>query len=362
MKYRAAIDLGNQNTSHSLLAHAVIDHIASGGRVLDVGCAAGDLGAALTERGYTVVGIEGDAERAEMASRRLARVAMANLDRDDLPSILDGEEPFDAIIFGDVLEHLYDPAHVLARVKNLLNSSGKVLASIPNVAHGSVRLALLQGRWAYTDEGLLDRTHIRFFTMSSVQTLFDEAGLVIDKLSATVADPLATEIEIDEQSLPNDVVEWVRDEDGAFDYQYIVQAHWAADDGAADSDFSGTVHRPDPLPRLVDVHTSFHEDAGHGNKQGPATRNYAIRLEAELDEARNVIRQRDDDLHQVRTELIETHVHLAAAIADGQAAHRRLHDALVALEEERRSKADPNASLPRRVFSRVAEKLRKAKL
>jgi O-antigen biosynthesis protein len=91
-------------------------------------------------------------------------------------------ERFDVIAFGDVLEHLRDPEGVLVKMCRLLSSEGYVVASIPNVAHRSVRLSLLFGEFNYSDAGLLDRTHLRFFTRKTVELMVVEAGFRIAEM------------------------------------------------------------------------------------------------------------------------------------------------------------------------------------
>lgn len=346
MKYRTDVSLENRNSSQAALARSVVDGFPTPARVLDVGCAAGDLGAALVGRGYEVVGVEGDEELAAVASPRLTEVAVADIDGAPLGDVVSG--PFDAILFGDVLEHLLRPERVLASAVPLLSERGCVVASIPNIAHGSVRLALLQGRWKYTNEGLLDRTHLRFFTLDSIVDLFAGAGLTIDDVQATVLDPLAAGVEIDDESLPGDIVEWVRDQDGAYDFQYIVRAHHTApEDGEVRRDHE--VRRLIPLPRPDDAHTQRRRDIERARTVATAkadqlaqlederaailvVKDYAVGQEAELGRLRYQVRAQADDLHQVRTELIETHRHLAEAIADDQAAHARLREVTESLQ------------------------------
>jgi hypothetical protein len=92
---------------------------------------------------------------------------------DDLPAT----EPFDCIVFNDVLEHMIDPWSVLATTRSLLSARGVVVASIPNIRHVSVLLPLLvRGRWSYMEWGVLDRTHLRFFTRRSMISMFEGAG------------------------------------------------------------------------------------------------------------------------------------------------------------------------------------------
>jgi len=148
-------------------------------RVLEFGCATGYVSAELTNRlGCTVTGVELSAEAAEEARHLCSRVIVGDAERLDLDAAL-GQERFDVILFADVLEHLREPAALLARVRRFLGDGGSVVASIPNVAHGSVRVALLQGEWRYRPLGLLDDTHLRFFTRDGVQDLFEGSGYVV---------------------------------------------------------------------------------------------------------------------------------------------------------------------------------------
>ena len=148
----------------------------AGKRVLDVGCAAGAMGAAMLAAGAAqVVGIEVDTAAAATARTRLSAVYSFDLDR--LPSLPYPRGYFDVITFADVLEHLRDPAALLRHLRGWLSDTGNIVCSIPNVRHESVLLPLLvQGRWNYEDAGILDRTHLRFFTLDSMLRLLRETG------------------------------------------------------------------------------------------------------------------------------------------------------------------------------------------
>ncbi|MEV4423191.1 class I SAM-dependent methyltransferase [Patulibacter sp. NPDC049589] len=151
---------------------------ATAARVLDVGCGAGGLGVALkAERpGLHVVGLEGFPDAAAEARGRLDEVL--ELDLDATPGLPHPEGWFDAMIFGDVLEHLRDPERLLRALLPHLASDGVLVCSIPNVKHWTVVHPLLvQDRWTYEDAGLLDRTHVHFFTLEEVGVLLDDLGL-----------------------------------------------------------------------------------------------------------------------------------------------------------------------------------------
>ena len=153
--------------------------------VLEVGCGVGALGAAFLTRAPSAqyLGIELDNSAAESARSMLSDVLVANVERlgdADLDRFIDGRK-IDSLVFGDVLEHLVDPLATLRRLVGRLEPGGAAIACIPNIGHWSILDRLLQGKWSYEDEGLLDRTHLRFFTFESACTLFRDAGLVVTK-------------------------------------------------------------------------------------------------------------------------------------------------------------------------------------
>jgi SAM-dependent methyltransferase len=155
---------------------------AGGGRsALDVGAADGFLAERLTAQGWRVTGLEADPAQAARARERCERVIVADLEHGEV----DLGGVFDAIVLGDVLEHVSDPAAVLGHLCRGLSADGLVVISVPNVAHLWVRLNLLVGRWEYQDRGILDRTHLRFFTRRSLLHLLRGTGLVVERLTVT---------------------------------------------------------------------------------------------------------------------------------------------------------------------------------
>jgi 2-polyprenyl-3-methyl-5-hydroxy-6-metoxy-1,4-benzoquinol methylase len=144
--------------------------------VLDVGCYSGAFGELLKSArpGVRVVGIEPNPDAASIANTHLDRVHVSAFPCAEL------DEKFDAISFNDVLEHLVDPGSALQSCISVLNPGGVVVASLPNVRHYSVVAPLvLRGTWRYKDAGILDRTHLRFFTASSMRDLFEENGFEV---------------------------------------------------------------------------------------------------------------------------------------------------------------------------------------
>lgn len=223
-KYDTEVDVSNENMSQTLLALLVGEHKT----VLDVGCATGYTAAVLRARGCRVDGIEYDASVAEEAAKHVDRLEVGDVQSMDLLGLF-GAASYDAIVFGDVLEHLTQPEAVLKACLPLLKPGGAVVASIPNIAHGSVRLALLQGRFAYTRTGLLDETHVRFFTRESVLGLFADAGYAVVDLRRTELGVFETEVQVAEGDYPPSVVDLVSSEPEATTYQFVLRAVPTAD-------------------------------------------------------------------------------------------------------------------------------------
>ena len=156
--------------------------IPEGARVLDVGCGTGSVSRLVRDvRRARVLGLEPNPERARLAGERGIEVEVGTFDA----SVVRRHGTFDVVLFADVLEHLEDPSATLRAARAALAPGGRVLASIPNVAHWSVRLALLAGRFDYQPTGIMDATHLRWFTRASVERLFRESGYAVDELRAS---------------------------------------------------------------------------------------------------------------------------------------------------------------------------------
>ncbi len=160
--------------------------IGHGKNVLDLGCGPGNLARILSDAGNTVVGVDSDESSLAAASEFCERVVVADLRRDKLAEAV-GSTDFDAVVLADVIEHVTNPVALLQKAKDFLRPGGLVYASIPNVAHGAVRLALLRGDFAYTRIGIMDETHVRFYTRASIEELFSESGYRIVEMTRTTA-------------------------------------------------------------------------------------------------------------------------------------------------------------------------------
>jgi len=165
------------------------------GAVLEIGCGSGATGALIKQR-FTdtrYVGVELDQGAAAIARRRLDMVIIADVDQVDLGEYCLEKESFDLIICGDVLEHLYDPWRVLHLLRDYLKPEGQLLASIPNTQNIGVILHLLDGNWTYMEQGLLDATHIRFFTLREIFKLFAGTGYEIVRYANVLQRQLETD-------------------------------------------------------------------------------------------------------------------------------------------------------------------------
>lgn len=205
----------------------VLELSRSAGTALDVGAAGGIVSAALGAAGCTVWAVEPDPEATAALEATGATVVTNTIEAATAPG---GElDPhtnpvrFDAIVFADVLEHVPDPASVLRAIRPLLAPGGWIVISVPNVSHIDVRLSLLAGAFDYADTGLLDRTHLRFFTRKTLEQLLDEAGLVITDVRRTHARPFTTELGMRPEDFDRAMVDELRAEPDAETYQFIVR-------------------------------------------------------------------------------------------------------------------------------------------
>jgi len=201
----------------------VVGLVGESRRVLEVGTATGYMSRALTERGCEVVGIELDPDMAERAGEFCERMIVGDAETLDLEHELEGER-FDAIVTADVLEHLKEPLRLLQRLRPFLKADGYFVISVPNVAHGSVRLALLSGRFDYQDIGLLDSTHLRFFTRETLEQLLDEAELGLAELRRHERTLEASEVRFNADAISPEVMEEVNGDPDARTYQYVAKA------------------------------------------------------------------------------------------------------------------------------------------
>lgn len=273
----------------------VVRLVGDGKRVLELGPATGYMSHAFVGRGCRVIGIEIDPGMAERSAEFCERVIVGDLDTLDLEAEL-GEERFDAIVAADVLEHLKDPLGALKRLRPFLDPDGAFVISIPNIAHGSVRLALLSGRFEYRELGLLDSTHLRFFTRETLEQLLDEAELGLAELHRHDLNLDASEVPFDPEAVSPEVrAELERDPD-ARTYQFVVKAIPMARDGLRE--IQRRLHEVAEL-RLVAARVTELEKtlAAIGDREGE--------LRRALIEAHDQLLRRDEEIDRVRADTAE---------------------------------------------------------
>lgn len=201
----------------------VVRLVGDAPRVLELGPATGYMSRVFSDRGSAVVGIEIDSNMAERAAEFCERMIVGDLDTLDLAAEL-GDDRFDAIVAADVLEHLKDPLGVLTRLRPFVKPDGCFVISVPNIAHGSVRLALLSGHFEYQELGLLDSAHLHFFTRESLERLLDDAELGLAELHRHDLDLEASEVAFDSSSVSAGVRAELDKDPDARTYQYVVKA------------------------------------------------------------------------------------------------------------------------------------------
>ncbi len=202
----------------------VVQLVGRGKRVLELGCATGYMSRVLTDSyGCVVTGVEGNPATAEEARASCTRVIVGDLDTLNWDEAL-GAEQFDVVVAADVLEHLRNPAGVLAALRSYIAPGGHLVASIPNIAHASVIAELLQGRFTYQPFGLLDDSHLRFFTRDSIYECLEQAGYTVTYLDRVTLQPGDTEFRTVLASFPQPVAEWLASREESTTYQFVVTA------------------------------------------------------------------------------------------------------------------------------------------
>ncbi len=281
-----------------------------GSDVLDVGTADGHpVVEGLKARGCRVWGVEIDPEAAEAAAPMCEQMVVGNVEQLDLAAEL-GDQRFDVVLCLDVLEHLVEPLDTLRRLKDLLRPGGIVVASIPNVTHAAVRLQLLDGSFTYTDTGLLDRTHVRFFDRAEVTSLFEQAELTVLERLEVRREPHETEIPLDLSTVPPETLEAVKKDPDSRVFQWMLVAKPAVATEVETTGLStallGEVTRMEQAVRESGEHVAWLEERLHDqDRLHRLTITQNERL-AELDRA----------LRERVTELVEAHESLAALRAD----------------------------------------------
>lgn len=242
-----------ERSSLSVLAQ----HIRSESVVLDLGCGTGALGLWCRQNMPTVFdGVTYNATEAALARPNYRRVEVGDLEVMNLAGTF-SEGAYDAIVCADVLEHLRSPQQLLEQCRSLLNTGGKLLISIPNAGYCGLLAELMQGQFRYRDEGLLDRTHLRFFTRNSVIEFLSDHGWRITHLEAIERPLTESEFKIPFDHTPPAVTRHLLGIPDAISYQFVIacepattpahaeNAQYRAPTGSAHIPFSAELYLSD---------------------------------------------------------------------------------------------------------------------
>jgi 2-polyprenyl-3-methyl-5-hydroxy-6-metoxy-1,4-benzoquinol methylase len=179
MKQTAPTDIYNQQ-----LFDLIPDTLQS---IIEIGSGSGVLAQAIKHRtpATQYIGVELDPEYASLSSRYCDLVLTDNIEKPS-EELLKHIQSSSAIVFSDVLEHLYNPWQTLKFLRSEISNECAIYASIPNIQHWSIIFGLISGNFNYTDSGLLDRTHIRFFTKNTIISMFNDCGFEVNSISPRI--------------------------------------------------------------------------------------------------------------------------------------------------------------------------------
>ena len=171
-------DIKNFQQSHQVCLNWLSKNI----RVLEFGPATGYMSRTMRDDlGCRVTGFEYSPEAAERATEYCEQMVVGDIE--DPQNWCALRPPYDAVLFVDVLEHLRDPASVLANCRGVMSANGRVLISVPNIAHWTMRRSLLLGNFNYTSSGILDNTHLKFFTRKTLVEIIEGAGFLVEEMT-----------------------------------------------------------------------------------------------------------------------------------------------------------------------------------
>jgi len=213
--YRLELDLKNKNDAR-IIAYNFIETRSS---VLDVGCSCGDFGILITKnKNCAVYGMEKDPESIRIArdSKTYKDLHEVDLNQFDEERFKNYYGFFDYIAFIDVLEHLINPDLVLLKMQKFLKTDGFFIISLPNISFGEIKINILNDDFTYTDTGILDRTHLKFFTYKTIIDLLTELNLEISESAVKVADSNSRLYKV-----PFYIERYIRDNPHSYVYNYI---------------------------------------------------------------------------------------------------------------------------------------------
>jgi 2-polyprenyl-3-methyl-5-hydroxy-6-metoxy-1,4-benzoquinol methylase len=213
------IDLTDKNSSYTLL----IEFTGFDKNILEIGTSSGYISKILKEHRNSVTGVEIDTEAGMIAQKYCNRMIIEDVEKLDFEKTFEPAS-FDAVLCGDILEHLKNPSIFLEKIKPFLKPDGFLVVSLPNFCHGDVLINILQGDFHYTPTGLLDITHLRFFGLKNIYTLFAGTGYKITDIRTVNHDIGTTELMKDNQKIPEHLSDLIRALPNSTVYQFVFTA------------------------------------------------------------------------------------------------------------------------------------------
>jgi len=301
------IDLENAKNVYKISLDLIGEHK----KILEIGSSTGYISEILKKYGNQVTGIEIDQEAGQIAKKNCDQLIIGDVELLDLDQYLENAS-FDVILCGDVLEHLKAPATLLKRVKKYLKPDGYLVVSLPNFCHGDVLLNILLGDFHYTSKGLLDETHLHFFGLKNIYTLFAECGYTIQNIHTTNLDIGNTELKVDADKIPETLLKFVRSLPNSDVYQFVFTAHPSA--GVTIPEFT----EPDIKKLVVDSFEEqiqeFRSELSQVIEKKQAVEIEILRLREVLPLKDNhiknldaIIHTKDTQIQKIETELAQLH-------------------------------------------------------
>lgn len=219
---------GEKYKVNNVLASHVLalNYITPDSVVLDVGCACGDFGVLLKkEKNSTIFGLEYDKDSCKIATDTGVYQEVIQFDLETLTndSFQNYNNKFDYIVCNDILEHLRDPEKTIKILKKFLKTSGVIIASIPNIAHASIKSNLLLNDFTYTPYGLLDETHVHFFTYKSIANMFASAGFSIERSCFSSFEKTGLQPNNPYEYLSDDIKRFILENWHSYVWQYVIK-------------------------------------------------------------------------------------------------------------------------------------------
>jgi 2-polyprenyl-3-methyl-5-hydroxy-6-metoxy-1,4-benzoquinol methylase len=330
--YTSHVDSLNTTSAHGI----ALQLVGQGKTVLELGAASGHVTKALKELGNTVTVVERDGRFAEQLADLADEVIITDLDWLDLRDRLIGKK-FDVVLAGDVLEHCPRPELVLLQLHDLLQSDGYVVISLPNIAHGDVRLSLLAGKFDYQETGLLDRTHLRFFTRSSISTFLTNNNFEMAEIFPVTVEVGYSELGTHQSDIPLEAITYVQQDRDATAYQYVVKAVPQTRSAAQTDPYKSKYSDTAQVDQLLAEISLYQELVATTNSVRDHEHMHRARCVAEIESLRTKIHK---SLHETQIEnskvleLTRSMEHLEQKLSDSQIAFLDARDSAIGAAAE----------------------------